>query len=449
MLSKRPRKLVSMIIEHQAIALAEVIVGRSPRVIRHDRFELPAGLSCDTPEVLGKAVADFLRKNRYASKHVIIGLPSRWTLLKSKTLPPSNAAAATAMLRLAIEREYHDSARDWTFDYLTQSSDSQGVNVLLAAAPRNRLNQLHKMAQVAGLAIVAIVPAKLTIAAATLQQQDAATLHLSDQGSEVVIWKAGRLVAMERLVQPVEAQALFAAELRRILAVHGVKPEEIHLQDTRTTTGAQPATAWQSTMESPVVAIQPAGDSAGPAADLAILWHKHLANLIDFEHSRLRVAAPSRFTRLHMIGSGVALVILLCAGYLTLDWYLQWRAVNDLQQQMAAMKSELVTARADVNRLTHARGWYDNRPAMLNGIRALTLAFPTQGQVWTTSLIMRDDLTGTLAAKAEDEKAAINLIEKLRSTPGFTEVKMLYLRQADRTSKTVSFALNFIYTGKD
>ena len=46
------------------------------------------------------------------------------------------------------------------------------------------------------------------------------------------------------------------------------------------------------------------------------------------------------------------LAILLGAGYLSLDWYMQWRAVNDLQSQLVAMKTRLVIAHADVDRLT-------------------------------------------------------------------------------------------------
>lgn len=453
MLLMRPRKILGMMIEPQAVEVAEVIVGKSLRVVRSDRFEFPAGTSFDTPDDLGKKLGQFLHANRYAAKKVVIGLPGRWTLLKAKSLPPCNTAAAAAMLRLAIERDYHDTAREWSFDFLMQSSDSQGVNVLLAAAPRSKILQIVNVIEAAGLTALAAVPAQLTLAGAQTRQGDAAAIYLSDQSNEVAIWKTGRLIAVDRLVAPLDSPERFANELSRALAVHEVKPEAIELYDQSSGNNQAAADAWQRELSLPVRVIESTVNNAdakeSAAAALARLWYQQPALLIDFLHSRVQAAAASRFKRLHVLGACAVLAILLGTGYLSLDWYMQWRSVNDLQGQLAAMKTRLVIAHADVDRLSHARGWYDNRPSMLNGIRALTLAFPNTGQVWTTSLIMRDDLTGTLAAKAEDEKAAIKLIETLRATAGFTEVKMLYLRKADRTTRTVSFALNFSYTGKD
>lgn len=452
MFSLRPQRLLGMTIEHQAITLAEVVTGRSPRVIRQDRFELPGDLSLDKPRELGVKLGAFLRQNRYTAKQVVVGLPGRLTLVKARTLPPCNAASAAAMLRLAIEREYHDSARDWAFDYLHQSADNQNTYVLLAAAPRKNINQIKQTLQAADLELQAVVPTRLSLANASSIQGDNASIYFSANANELIVWKAGRLVAIDRLIQSPQATESFAAEIKRALSVHGVNPLEllVHLDDAQKTTGSTDSIDdWQRALGLAVSVKTTNETDSSPAVAIATLWHKQPSLLIDFEHSRVEAVKPSRFTRTHALAAGLALLVLLGVGYLGIDWFMQWRAVNDLNSQLTQLSTQLVSAKNDVNRLTHARGWYDNRPTMLNSVRALTMAFPTKGQVWATSIIIRDDLTATLAAKATDEKTAINLIESLRSTPGFTDVKMLYLRQADRTTKTVSLAINYSYTGKD
>ncbi|NJL32070.1 MAG: hypothetical protein HC898_10855 [Phycisphaerales bacterium] len=65
--------------------------------------------------------------------------------------------------------------------------------------------------------------------------------------------------------------------------------------------------------------------------------------------------------------------------------------------------------------------------------------------MWVTSLVLRDDLSGTLAGKAVDESAAMNLVNGLRRGTSFEDVRLLYLRQTDRTSKVVSFALTLMH----
>jgi len=66
-----------------------------------------------------------------------------------------------------------------------------------------------------------------------------------------------------------------------------------------------------------------------------------------------------------------------------------------------------------------------------------------------SSLAVRDDLSGTLAGKATGERNVLELLDRLRASKRFIDVKLLYLRQADRSSRTVAFALTFTYTGKE
>ena len=110
------------------------------------------------------------------------------------------------------------------------------------------------------------------------------------------------------------------------------------------------------------------------------------------------------------------------------------------------MKADVAAARTNVAHFRLVRGWYESRPPMLDCLRALTMAFPNSGQVWTSSLSLRDDMTGTLTGKATDEKTVLDLMDHLKSSGPFASVQLQQLRQDTRG---VSFSITFTFTGAE
>jgi|GEM_PF-4195950 len=451
MVSIGSRRMLGLVVGQKAILIAELAPGKPSRVVRQDRFEWPAELSLDKPAELGKLLEDFLRRNRYTARHVVVGLPSRWTLAKARSLPPANASAIPALLRLAVEREYHANAKEWAFDYLTlPAGQDQSTHVLLGAAPRQRLDQIEKLLQAAKLTPVAMVPSSLTAVtqmAAKSINDSAAILMTGEEGSELVVRSAGRWVSVERLVAGVHQPEAMAMEIRRALAMHQISDENLLIHDSRPS--PDDAAKWQSILKLPVTLLPLWGGTGSQAGLIASAWSSDKAAVLDFQHSRLSETTNRRFTRLHMLGALAILAVVVLVGYSTIDWYIRWNEVQSMKAELASMQNRLTTARENVDRLRLARGWYDARPRMLDAMRAITLTFPTNGQVWGTNLTVRDDMTITLTGKAQDERAVVDLMERMRSLPAFSEIKLQELRATDRNSRNVNFSMLFLYTGKD
>jgi hypothetical protein len=168
---------------------------------------------------------------------------------------------------------------------------------------------------------------------------------------------------------------------------------------------------------------------------------------IDYLHSKLTPAKRSDVTRLRIIGTVAAAALLSAIVYFGVDWYVELGEVAQMRSDLAAMKDEVATAREIVERTRAAEGWFDDRPPMLGCLRDLTQAFPTSGQVSATSLTLRDDRTGTLGGRAQTQEGAFDLLDRLASSGRFSQVKMVYVRQADRSGPGVAFALTFVHKG--
>jgi len=444
MVSIGSRRLLGLVIGHKAIVIAELSAGKPSRVVRHDRYEWPAELSLDKPQELGKALGEYLRSQRYAVKQVVVGLPGRWTLLKARTLPPAAASAVPAMLRLAVEREYHSSAREWAFDFITQLGQEQGHHVLLGAAPRSRMDQVNQMLQAAGLSPVAIVPTTLTCFS---QINESAVLMASEDGLELAVRSGSRVVAVDRLVASLNQPEALGVEIRRVLAMHQVAESTLKVHDGRP--APQTEADWNKQLGMNVTLLPAWAGQGNAAGQIASAWAASKSQVLDFMHSRLVESGKRKFTRVHLLGALAILAILLLTGFSAVDWYTRWSDVKTMRAELASMQSQLTAAKFNVDRLRLARGWYDARPHLLDAMRAITLAFPTNGQVWVTNLAMRDDMTITLTGKAQDERAAIDLMERMRALPAFADVKLQSIRQADRNSRTVTFSITILYTGKD
>ncbi|MCX5662294.1 MAG: PilN domain-containing protein [Planctomycetota bacterium] len=469
--------MLGLAVEERAIAVAEVHASRGERrVALAARFELPADAGWDRPAELGAKLGAFLKERGFTAKRAVVGLPGRWVLIRARTLPPTPAAAVGGVLRLAAEREYPGEASEWALDFAGSTAADAKSSVLLAATPRERLSRLVAAMAGAGLAVERVTATTLALAEADVAPRagspslagGAALLHLAADGAELAVRSRGTVVALERL--SAGTGPALEGEIRRVLAAavaatsastapgtllvwNDAAVEAASLTDLARRLGMEmrvdPGVAGLP-VDGKVSSTAGAGSAAAAAlAAGAVSPPSASCTGIDFLHSRLAVAPPRRFTRPRVAAIALAVALLAFVLYLFGDRFWQQYEINRLQAQLDDMKGDLAAARASIDKTTLARGWFDHRPRLLDCLRAVTLAFPTSGNVWATSLSLRDDMTGTLAGKAQSEKAAADLIDRLRASKRFTNVRPVDLHQVDKTGRAVSFAVTFAYVGQE
>lgn len=462
MIKRTPQRVLGIALADGAMLVAELRGNGRRQVTRAARFDFPQGLSLEKPDALGEALGRFLRQHPFTAKAAVFGLPRRSVVIAPRKLPPAEPAALTGMLRLQAEREFGPDVGDWVCDYVPAAGAESPV--LMASVSRATVKQVRRLAEAAKLHALALTEITTCLA----DRRDAkpgATLHLDDGGGGLALRDAagfkwvGHVAAADH---DDAAPPSLEGELRRQIMLHG--------QDLLTSGKPLPITLWNTSangkLELDVLRRSGAtvenGDwaRAGVEAPAELHEHKWAAApavlgaavmggqkpAIDFLHARLEPPPVRRFGKLHAWGAALTAAAVIALGAMGWSLYQQQADVSALAAQLASMSNSITAARAEVDQIQEARGWFDLRPRMLECLRAMTAAFPDSG-VWTTNFTLRDDMTGSLTGKAADERVVLELLDNIKTGHGFSDVKLQYLRQADRKRSEVGFAFSFRYLG--
>ena len=65
-----------------------------------------------------------------------------------------------------------------------------------------------------------------------------------------------------------------------------------------------------------------------------------------------------------------------------------------------------------------------------------------------SSLAVKQDRRGAVSGKAVSESAVFEVLDALKSSRALDEVKLLYVRDTAGSSRTVTFAFSFSYSGE-
>lgn len=440
------RALLGLALDERAIHFALLASnGGGPAVKLTARFDFPDGVGWDQPEALAEALKAELRQQGVKGRRAVAGLSSRWIIAQPHLVPPVTPEAAVGVLRLAVERELGLDAREWELDYAGDADPNQARPLLVVAAPRRRIEQITRTLTLAGIEPTGLTATALVSAESAGRDPSPRAVLTIDQGAaDLALCSDGRAVAIERLTLPMGEGSAWAAQLaaqvQRTLvawsARTGLTVAGLTVRDARELPTA-PVRELAERLNLPLehAALEPDGGAA------ALVSRPPRLN---FLHPRLADAPPRRLTRPRVLAGAAVLVLVALTLWLVGDWYVRRQTVLGLESDLEAMKTDLTQAELEVSRLKLARGWYDQRPQVLECLRALTLAAPTSDALWASSLALRDDMTGTFAGRATDQRAVLDLLERLK-TSSFRDVKLLYLRQGDRNNPAVSFALAFTF----
>jgi len=465
-----PRKILGLAVSERAIDAVEVrVVHGRCQLLHAAEFAMPEGDSAPKPALLGKALRQFLRQHRFSASRWVIGLGTKWLIAKEKTLPPTSADLIAGVLAIATEREFASDRKNLVFDYSGPVEAGRGQSVLLVAAPRPNVDHLLATADAAGLTVLAVTSSMMSLASATTGRPPGRRLllHLSPDGAELSMQSCGGFRLLRRFstartdagASPADGSiADLADELRRVIALlPGTQPEPAPELLIWNTCGLS-AGSLRLLGERLPLAVRvcrypsdlgiadgpavPAGEFAAAAAlALAGLQKPRLA--VDFLHSRLvsrkRIALKGKVAW----AAGVAAAVLLAGFFLLLDWQRGHQEIVDLKAQLKVLQASVATAKDVVDKTGFARGWYDRRPRFLDCLRELTLAFPVEGSIWATSLAMGDNRRVLLSGKATGEKAVLEVLDRLKGSPRFSDVKPLFIRAVGGETKDVSFAISF------
>ena len=191
----RSSTFLGIAVGDRTIGCAEVSSSAGRRAVRKAAtLTLPPGMTLDTPEAVGAALKAFLRENGFTSSRAVVGVPAKWLIARENEVPPADREQVRSMLALAAERLSAAESSDLVFDYAGQidASPAGPRRVLLVAMLKNRLDQLDKAMDAAGVSVAAVTSTALVLAETARQSgQDLPMLMLGRQGAEMVLHHAG------------------------------------------------------------------------------------------------------------------------------------------------------------------------------------------------------------------------------------------------------------------
>lgn len=464
-----PNKMLGIAIGERSILIAEVTAaGNQRQVVRTGELIFAEGATLQQPELLGKALGQYLKSEGFIARIAVFGLPARWVLTKVKEVPPVDPALAADLLRLQVEGEFSSELKDLVFDYAGDTDAAAPTQVLLAATRHKHIEQIEAIAEAARLNIRAIVPTTLLLSAASVAAHpNALVISLTRSGVELAAQRGPTPSLLRHIGSSPTMTAAVAGEVRRALltlprsngAANGNgnshSEERIIVWDD-----ADPDAASKKALADAFGAAARGGEwsalAAGalPAGVRGVAGASALAaagildqkSAVDFHQPRLAPPKSSSLQKRIALAALVVVVLLIGMIYAIGAQQKDEKELAERQADLAATAQERKAAEAEVAMIKYAQGWHADKPRYLDCVLELTLAIiPHDDQMYVTSFNLHESMLGSITGKATADKSVLSLVERLKASGHFREVKLSLDTKDARSGREVSFSITFQY----
>lgn len=470
----KPHKCIGIALSETTLFAGEVHRRKEGFTLgKRARFDFSKDYSLERPAQLGEVVKQFLRENGFAARKVTIGIPAKWIMTREIMLPPSSKQAISGAMRLLAEREFSLGPEDLALDYTGVVYPDKQSRLILKAMLKKRMHQIREMAQAAGLEVLSISASSVALFTLAAEHMISGVrprlaLFMRPAYAELLVNIHEDIVTVKYFQKPEEmGRKAFLAEMGRILftSMKALPEDEgAHLflwtgtessPQVVMTEIAEALPSGMDVVEFPVgEVLEKYGlseadsdiDAFGPPLALARgAFREPLPSMVDFLNSRME-AKTARIEKRHLRMAGmVAAALLVILVGMIISWKFNVNDVAVLKKTLAGMQADIDTAKDVVNKVAAADRWYDGRPRVLDCMRELTLIFPEEGSIWTSSVALNEEMSGILSGKALGDQNVIDVMDRMKKSKAFSDVQMIYLRDSGKESQEISFSMSFIF----
>lgn len=469
------RTILGLVIDEFGAVVAEVGVrsGR-PEVRRVGQCVFEEKLGPDNGRTLGHTLRHFLRANHFSLKNAAVGIPTKWVVAREVTSPPAGADAVAGLLAIQAERTFSLNAGELIFDYCGRTSTSQSSKVLLLAARRQTIEQIRELTAAAGLRIQSVTVSALAFGSPPLADPDAMAQRYGvyTRPTYCEFWsqvdgapRSIKHVAMpatngeagdqaRRLTSALQQLMMISAPQDQAGAYEVTVYDDSSLSDgvidhLRTQLGPNATvTDGAATLASMGLQDQDAGPSGGIAAvAVAVAAIGPQKATVDFLNPRIGRKKTSPHKRVATWAVLAGIVLLAAAAVVVANWHGKRADIAFFEEQLGLLADDVTVARDLRDRLSYAGSWTSRDPRFLECLLQLTLAFPESPRVWATSLALSETSEGSLIGRATDEQSFYEVLNNIKQNAAFSDVMMMYLRDAGGSAQEKTFALTFKFQG--
>lgn len=470
------RTILGLAIDEFGAVVAEVgIRSGRPEVHRVGQCIFEEKLGPDNGRTLGHALRQFLRANHFSLKNAAVGIPTKWVVAREVTSPPAGADAVAGLLAIQAERTFSLNAGELVFDYCGRTSTSQSSKVMLLAARRQMIEQIRELTAAAGLRVQSVTVSALAFGSPPLADPGAGEprFGIYTRPTYCELWSHvdGAPRSIKHVAMPAtngeagdQARRLISS-LEQLILVSGSQDQTAPYQVTicddaplpdgvidqlRTQLGPRATVTDGNAMlaSSGWRHEDRAGQSGGiAAAAVAVAAAGPQKPAVDFLNPRIgrKKASPHRRVATWAVIAGI--VLLGAAGAVIANWHSKRSDIVFFSEQLELIADDVAVARDLRDRLSYAGSWTSRDPRFLECLLQLTLAFPESPRVWATSLALSETSEGSLIGRATDEQSFYEVLNNIKQNAAFSNVMMMYLRDAGGSAQEKTFAVTFKFQG--
>lgn len=408
-------------------------------------FALPAD-KADLRDLLPQAplFKAFLQKHGFVVNRAVVGLGAERLFSVLLTMPASKDQSLTEdMIRIQLERKTQLDVEETALGYI-----QKGDRIFAAAALKKQIDQIKAFLLSCGIRLLSITPVSAAIESFVPDQSGCCIVEYPES-MELLFADHGQIIGLRDISN---GQALSECLPRIQQEINRTSPlHRDHEDYAFVLSGASASSAGESIRRlfdrSSIKALPQArepGDLLGlygrMLAEKAIEGKLPPINFADGMQVHKKLLRNSRWMPRAITAACVLLLVILL---FAVEWQIDRRRIADYQEQLGSIKENVAQAQAMVDQSAFARQWFNRQPLYLTILMELTSRFPETGGIWLNSLAIDESLNQVMTGKASGEQAVLDVVDNLKASPYFKEVKVLYIRQAGKNTREETFAISF------
>ncbi len=450
-------------------AVAGRCVGRGIRVERCLDARLSLDVLAADPELVGHEVRELLVQGRIRERHCLVCLPAEWVMSLAVDITAVPAEDVASYLELQAERELFHAAQDLSIATSSFVGESGERLALVLAVPRAHVQRLSAVLKAARLRPLGFTLGGVcTAQSAASAETPELALVLGESGADLVLTGGGAVMAVRRL-DPVTGRAPDGGTLERQLRISIAQlPHSAAspVETLRVFGGASVADTVVKSLQRGVIGEQlrceegPGPDSVTLSGDCQTAWRAGRAvgavcaasvylrgrsSLLQFSSesprsARRRGGAAGSRAALRWALAGSVLLAVLIGLFARQLWRLsqleaEWRAVQPTVTRIQGLRESV----------RNLSPWFTEEPLGLSILALITKTFPEEGSVWATKVLIKDSSEVLVSGKARDRDAWLRVQERLRSSLGVHNLRILHTRDAPDGETPMTFTLTFAW----